>query len=154
MITDSNKTDAAPYYSLRGFLGHGKPRHANNNIQPPLLTSGVLERPHAVAVHVPECARGGVHPALSGVALRALGCGALVDHALLHDCAVYGEAVGGGFGGVRGGGSGDEGFQDGVLGDLVVLSWWIGVLTMICEFHSLTWVCSYCVTLLRALSQA
>jgi hypothetical protein len=119
-MIDSNETDTtSPFYrSLQGFLGHGKPRHANNDIQPPLLTSGVLERPHAVAVHVPECARGGVHAALSGIALCALGCGALVDHALLHDCAVYGEAVGGGLGGVRGGGSGDKAFQDGVLGEL------------------------------------
>lgn len=57
-----------------------------------------------------------MHPALSGVALFALRSGALVDHALLHDCAVDGEAVGGRLGGVRGGSCGNEGFQDGVLG--------------------------------------
>lgn len=59
-----------------------------------------------------------MHPALAGVGLCAVCCGGLVDEALLHDCAVHGEAVRGwGLGlGVGGGGCGDEGFQDGVLG--------------------------------------
>lgn len=60
-----------------------------------------------------------MHPALAGVALGALCGSGLVDHALLHDRAVHGEAVGGGFGGVAGRGCGDEGFEDGVLVDLV-----------------------------------
>lgn len=36
------------------LLIHRKPGNANNDIQPPLLGPGVLERPHAVAVDVPE----------------------------------------------------------------------------------------------------
>lgn len=69
-----------------------------------------------------------MHPPLSGVALLALCCGALVDHALLHDRAVHGEAVGCRLGGIFGGGCGDEGFQDGVLGCVGFCSWlwWIG----------------------------
>jgi hypothetical protein len=57
-----------------------------------------------------------VHTALAGVALRAVCGGGLVDDALLHDGAVHGEAVGGGFGGFAGGGGGDEGLEDAVLG--------------------------------------
>lgn len=64
-----------------------------------------------------------MHPALSGIALRALCRGALVDHALLHDRAVHGEAVGCWLGGIFGGGGGDEGFQDGVLGCVGFCSW-------------------------------
>lgn len=60
-----------------------------------------------------------MHPALSGVVLGSLCGGGLVDHALLHNRAVHGEAVGSGFGGVAGGGCGDEGFEDGVLVELV-----------------------------------
>lgn len=56
-----------------------------------------------------------MHPALSGVAVRAVHRGGLVDQTLLHDRAVHGEAVGGGLGGVGGGGCGYEGFEDGVL---------------------------------------
>lgn len=56
-----------------------------------------------------------MHPALAGVGLCAVGGGGLVDHSLLHDCAVHGEAVRGGSLGVGGGGGSDEGFQDGAL---------------------------------------
>jgi hypothetical protein len=65
-----------------------------------------------------------VHAALAGVGLCAVRGGGPVDEALLHDCAVHGEAVGGwGLGlGVGGGGGGDEGFQDGVL------RWWLVLL--------------------------
>lgn len=102
-----------------------------------------------------------MHPALAGVALRALGRGRLVDHALLHDRAVHREAVRGRFLGVRGGGGGDEGFQDGIL-DLVRCcrgwSWVFGVegepRTMISEFQSPTLACSYSVLSFSAESQA
>lgn len=89
---------------------HRKPSHTHDDIQPPLLPAGVLERPHAVAVDVPEGARGRVHPALADVDAVFP-----VDDALLHDRAVDGEAVGRGGGGVGGGGGGDEGFEDVVL---------------------------------------
>jgi hypothetical protein len=56
-----------------------------------------------------------VHPALASVVLCALGSSGLVDHALLHDRAVHGEAVGSRGGGVGGGSSGDESLEDGVL---------------------------------------
>lgn len=96
-----------------------------------------------------------MHPALSGVALCALCGGTLIDHALLHDCAVHGEAVRGRLGGVRWGGCGDEGFQDSVLGVVRGRRWReMRGLTMIVEFQELTAVCSYSVTFLRASSQA
>lgn len=60
-----------------------------------------------------------MHAPLAGIILCALCCGSLVDHALLDDCAVHGEAVGGWLGGVGGGGCGDEGFQDCALVKLV-----------------------------------
>lgn len=56
-----------------------------------------------------------MHASLAGIILCSLCSGGLVDHALLHDCAVHGEAVGGWLGGVGGGCCGDEGFQDGAL---------------------------------------
>jgi hypothetical protein len=56
-----------------------------------------------------------VHAALAGVAERAIRRGGLINHALLHNGAVHGEAVGGWSRCVRGGGRGDEGFEDGVL---------------------------------------
>lgn len=56
-----------------------------------------------------------MHPALAGIALRSLCGGGPVDHALLHDGAVHGEAVGCRLGGVAGSGCRDEGFEDGVL---------------------------------------
>ena len=60
-----------------------------------------------------------MHPALAGVAGRAVSGGGLVDEALLDDGAVHGEAVGRGGRGSRGGGGSDEGFQDSVLLDLI-----------------------------------
>lgn len=106
-----------------------------------------------------------MHPALAGVALGSLCRGGLVDHALLHDRAVHGEAVGGGLGGVAGGSCGDEGLEDGVLcrlrigyvdsGALGGLSYWrVWRLTMMEEFHSPTLVCSYSVAVFRVASQA
>lgn len=56
-----------------------------------------------------------MHPAFAGVGLCAVRCGGLVDHSLLHDCAVHSEAVGGGSLGISGGGGSDECFQDGAL---------------------------------------
>lgn len=61
-----------------------------------------------------------MHPTFAGVGLCAVRRGGLVDHSLLHDCAVHGEAVGGGSLGVGGGGGSDEGFQDGALGSQLV----------------------------------
>lgn len=94
-------------------LTHRKPSHAHDDVQPPLLPAGVLERPHAVAVDVPEGARGRVHPALADVGDGSVAL--LVEDALLHDGAVDGEAVGRGSGGGGGLGGGDEGFEDVVL---------------------------------------
>lgn len=69
-----------------------------------------------------------MHPALAGVALGPLCGGSLVDHTLLHDRAVHGEAVGGWFGGVARGGGGDEGFEDGIL-----FCWWLAVVVLVWE---------------------
>lgn len=77
---------------LFGGLTHRKPGHANNDIQPPLLTTGVFERPHTVPVHIPVRAGSRVHAALADFS-GAAGSG-FVDYALLDDGAVYGEAVG------------------------------------------------------------
>ena len=96
---------------------HSKPCHTDHDIKPPLLSSRVLVCPHAVAVDIPECPGGRVHSALASVVLRSLGCGGLVDHALLHDSAVHGETVGRWLGGVGRGGCGDERFEDSVLRD-------------------------------------
>lgn len=72
-------------------LTHRKPGHTDNDIQPPLLATGVFERPHTVPIHIPVSAGSRVHTALADFAGTA-GSG-FVDDALLHDGAVYGEAV-------------------------------------------------------------
>lgn len=100
-------------------LYDGKPGDADNNVQPPLLGTGVLESPHAIAVHIPEGAGGRVHAALAGIAERAVRSGGLVDHALLDDCAVHGETEGRGLGGFGRCGGVDQGLEDSVLGELV-----------------------------------
>lgn len=55
-----------------------------------------------------------MHTPLASVAERAFGGSGLVNHALLHNSAVHGEAVGRGLGGFGGGGA-DQSFEDGVL---------------------------------------
>ena len=55
-----------------------------------------------------------MHTPLASVAECALGGSGLVDHTLLHNSAVHGEAVGRGLGGFGGGGT-DQSFEDGVL---------------------------------------
>ena len=78
-----------------------------------------------------------MHTALAGVALRAVRGNGLVDDTLLHDGAVYGEAVGGGLVGLGGSGGGDEGLKDGVLGmgGLLVRrgSGWTGLECPVCR---------------------
>lgn len=69
-------------------LRHREPCHAHYHVQPPLLTTGILERPHAIAVDIPESPRGRVHTALTGVAGRCR----LVHETLLDDGTVDGEA--------------------------------------------------------------
>ena len=59
-----------------------------------------------------------MHPALASVALRAIRGGSLINQSLLHDRTVYREAVRRRLGSVIGGGSGDKGFQDGILASL------------------------------------
>lgn len=71
----------------------GKPCHAHDNVEPPLLCAGILEGPHTIALSVPERTRCGVHAALSCVGDGAVGGGLLVDEALLDNGAIYGEAV-------------------------------------------------------------
>ena len=56
-----------------------------------------------------------MHATLAGVAKRTIRRGGLVNHTLLHNGAVHSEAVGSWRRGIRGGGSGNEGFEDGVL---------------------------------------
>lgn len=101
------------FFLLERKLIHGEPGNTDNNVQTPLLSAGVLERPHAVAVHVPESARGRVHPSLAD--LFGASGGGLVDDALLDNGAVDGESVGRRRGFLVGCGCGDEVFQDRVL---------------------------------------
>ena len=56
-----------------------------------------------------------MHTTLTGIAECAVCSNGGVNHALLHDCAVHGEAVGRGLGGIGGCGGGDQGLEDGVL---------------------------------------
>lgn len=56
-----------------------------------------------------------MHTTLTGIAECAVCSNGWVNHALLHDCAVHGEAVGRGLGGIGGCGGGDQGLEDGVL---------------------------------------
>lgn len=93
----------------------GEPGYTHDDVQAPLVSTGVLECPHSIAVDVPERARGGVHTALASVAGGTLCGGRLVDQTLLHDGAVHGEPVWGCCRGGRGGGSADECFEDSVL---------------------------------------
>lgn len=55
-----------------------------------------------------------MHTPLASVAECALGGSGLVNHTLLHNGAVHGEAVGRGLGGFGSGGT-DQSFEDGVL---------------------------------------
>jgi hypothetical protein len=80
------------FFLVQKELTHGEPSNADNNVQTPLFSSGVLERPHAVPVHVPEGARCRVHASLADF-LGASG-GGFVDDALLDNGAVYRESVG------------------------------------------------------------
>lgn len=84
-----------PNQSIKINLTNSKPSHTNHNIQTPLLSPGILKRPHSIPVDIPERTGGRVHPTLSGVAVLAVRGGGLVDDTLLHDGAVHGEAVGG-----------------------------------------------------------
>lgn len=103
-------------FSLALLLSaHCEPGDADDNVEPPLLGTGVLERPHAVAVDVPEGARGRVHAALAHIDGIVACHRGLVDDALLHDRAVDGEPVRGRRGGFFGAGSADEGLQNSVL---------------------------------------
>lgn len=86
-----------------------------------------------------------MHTTLTGIAECATLGDGRVNHALLHDCAVHGEAVGRRLGGIGRCGSGDQGLKDGVLrGELLVslLRGWVLVLTIIWEFQVPTLSCS------------
>ena len=112
-------------------LYNGKPCHTNNNINPPLLSTGVLESPHTIALDIPEGPGGGMHTTLTGIAKCAIRSDRRVNNALLHDCAVHGETVGRRLGGIFRCGSGDQGLKDGVLcGELLVsiLRSWVSCL--------------------------
>lgn len=74
---------------------HSKPSHTNHNIQTLLLTTGILKRPHPIAVNIPERPGRGMQPTLARIPSLPIGGGGLVDETLLHDGAVHGEAVGG-----------------------------------------------------------
>jgi hypothetical protein len=74
-------------------LAKCKPCHAHDHVQPLGIGAGVLERPHSIAVNVPERPRSGVHAALPSVGGGAVCSSRLVDQALLHNGAVHGEAV-------------------------------------------------------------
>lgn len=115
--------DPSIYQSLRHkrkprnfiHLNDRKPSHTDHNIETPFLSTGVLEGPHTITVDVPESSRRGVHSTLTSVVLCALSGSGLVNHALLHDGAVHGEAVGSRGGRVGGSSSGDKSFEDSVL---------------------------------------
>lgn len=63
-----------------------------------------------------------MHTTLTGIAECAVCSNGGVNHALLHNCAVHGEAVRRGLGGIGGCGGSDQGLKDGVLcGGLLVL---------------------------------
>jgi hypothetical protein len=112
------QTNKEPAWSLY----NGEPCHTNNNIHPPVLSTSVLVCPHAVAVDIPERPGGRVHTTLASIAKCAICSNGRVNHALLHDCAVHGEAVGRGLGGI-GCGSSNQSLEDGVLcGELLVLA--------------------------------
>lgn len=86
-----------------------------------------------------------MHTALAGIAERTVGSGGLVNHALLHDCAVDGESEGGRLVVFGGCGGGDQGLEDGVLGalaKLVAVGSKTVALTIICEFQVPTLSCS------------
>ena len=97
------------------FLYNGEPCHTNNNIHSPILSTSVLVSPHAIAADIPERPGGRVHTTLAGIAKCAICSNGRVNHALLHDCAVHGEAVRRRLGGIGGCGGGDQGLEDGVL---------------------------------------
>jgi len=101
-------------------LVHSKPSDANDNVQPPFLSSGVLERPHTVTVDVPEGTGGRVHPAFASIGLCAVGGGGLINQSLLHDGAIHGETVRSRCLGVWGSSGRDKSFQDGVLDRRIV----------------------------------
>ena len=84
------KSYAIPFF-FEDILTHRKPSHANNNVQPSYFATGVFERPHTIAIHIPVSAGSRVHTALADFAGTA-GRG-FVNDALLDDGAVYGEAV-------------------------------------------------------------
>lgn len=92
-----------------------EPCHTNNNVQSPLLSTGVLESPHTITANIPESTRGRVHTTLAGITECAVCSDRLVNHALLHDRAVDGETVGRGLGGFGGGSGSNQSLKDGVL---------------------------------------
>jgi hypothetical protein len=104
-----------------------------------------------------------VHTTLTSIAESAIRSDGRVNHALLNDCAVHGEAVGRGLGGFGGCGGGDQGLKDGVLGGRLLVSvlscarvvvGWVSTLTIIWEFQVPTLSCSYPLVFSRAFSQA
>jgi hypothetical protein len=96
-------------------LYDSKPRHTDNNVQSPLLSSSVLESPHAIPVNIPESPGGRVHAPLAGIAERTARGNRLVNNALLHDRAVDRETVGRGLGGFGGCSGGNQSLEDGIL---------------------------------------
>lgn len=81
-----------PFLYVFWSLTHCEPSDADNDVEASLLTTGVFECPHAVAVDVPVSARSRVHTALADLA--GVSGGGFVDNALLDNGAVYGESVG------------------------------------------------------------
>ena len=85
-----------------------------------------------------------MHTALASIAERTVGSGGLVNHTLLHDCAVDGESEGSRLVLFGGCGGGDQGLEDGVLealARLVAVGSETVALTIICEFQvpTLSW---------------
>ena len=92
------------------------PRNRNHNIHALLLRGFPLVAVGAVLVVVPEGADGAVHAA-AAVLLGLRGGANVLDHGAVGDVFVGGL---GGLGGGRGAGFVDEGFEDGVLGRVLV----------------------------------
>lgn len=90
-----NPTKKNPKYQEQKST-HSKPSHTNHNIQPLLLTTRILKRPHPIAVNIPERPGRGMQPTLARIPGLPVSGGGLVDKTLLHDGAVHGEAVGSG----------------------------------------------------------
>lgn len=136
ILSSSRSKQQWPQCHARTYIIHihhtsarsSKPNHTQHQVHPLLLCAGVLERPHAVARHVPVCARCSVHPASScrfrvpicAAVFLGLGLGLLDDRAGDVEAVLCRGGRGGGFSLLGGSGCrGDEGLEDCIL---VVLS--------------------------------